>query len=212
MTYQSVFHLAQLSNTQLIVVAKNRTVSEIQHVIDQGANALAFNRVQEAEEKFPHLRFDGQKHLIGHLQRNKVRKAVELFDMIQSVDSLKLLERIERIAGEVGKVQDVLLQVNVAGDGDKFGFHAAELLSCTEQTASFTNICVCGVMTIGFYGATGDQSRQTFEDLVRVFEQIKRQNIFGDSFVEISMGMSGDYELAIECGATMVRVGSGCFE
>lgn len=197
-------------NARLVVVAKYRSIEEIQTAIDAGATDLAFNRVQEAEEKFFQLRFTGRRHLIGHLQKNKVKKAVQLFDIIQSVDSLALAQKIDQEAEKSEKIMSVLLQVNVAEDPDKFGFAAETLWEDREKLLECANIELMGLMTIGRLGESEEETRKTFQELKLL--QKKLQPIFGRGFTELSMGMSGDYSLALEEGATMVRVGSGVFQ
>lgn len=212
-------------NAKLVAIVKNKPVEQIQQVIDAGAQILAFNKVQEAEEKFPQLRFGGQKHLIGHLQTNKVKKAITLFDVIQSVDSVKLAKKIDtevkkqnmkeykdkNTYSQKQKKYPILLQMNIAEDADKFGFSLSEAESNFLEIRSLKNISVRGMMTIGKRFSSNIDTQKIFQKLREFFENIKKKNIFGEDFVEISMGMSGDYNIALEEGATMVRVGGKLF-
>jgi pyridoxal phosphate enzyme (YggS family) len=196
----------------LIAVVKYQPLEKIQQLIDAGANRLAFNRIQEATEEIPRLRFHGKYHLIGHLQKNKVKKAVELFSWIQSVDSLALAEKIDTEAGKIGKRINVLLQVNIATDPDKHGFTKSELLTMAPELARLSHLTICGLMTIGKLDATEQEMEQAFMGLKELRDEIRLQKIFGDEFFHLSMGMSNDYELALKTGATFVRVGSALFK
>ena len=197
-------------NAILVAVVKNRKISEIQEIINAGAEMLAFNRVQEAAEKFPLLQnFHGRKILIGHLQTNKIKKALEIFDEIHSVDSLKIAEKLNAEAKNLEKKISILLQVNVDEDEQKFGFSVEEVLLQAPFLADLENLEIRGLMTIG--KREGDP-RETFSALRALFDQIQKSGIFGTSFCELSMGMSGDFRIALDSRATMVRVGSGLFE
>lgn len=209
MSFSPIASEVDQKNAKLIAVVKNQEIAKIQSIVDMGAKILAFNRVQEAAEKFPLLQnFHGRKIFIGHLQTNKARKALEIFDEIHSVDSLKLAEKLNSEAENIEKKLPVLVQVNVDEDEQKFGFSAQELLETTSVLANFRNLEIRGLMTIG--KREGDP-RETFSALRGLFDQIRESGIFGKSFCELSMGMSGDFRIALDSGATMVRVGSGLF-
>ncbi|MDP2624776.1 MAG: YggS family pyridoxal phosphate-dependent enzyme [Candidatus Peregrinibacteria bacterium] len=201
------------AKTKLVAVTKNRPIAEIEAVIQAGATIIGENRVQEAKEKFPKLTSPVKKHLIGHLQTNKVKHAVELFDMIQSVDSLRLAKRINEEAKKQEKVIPILIQINVANDPNKHGF-AVEDLFCPikEIGTTLPNIKVKGLMAIVPYSDEPESIRPHFKKMKELFDTLKLTNFPGIEMEEISMGMSNDYELAIEEGATMVRIGRALFE
>jgi len=194
---------------KLIVVAKNREIAEIQAIIKQGANNLAFNRIQEAKQKFAELNFVGKKHLIGHLQRNKAKIAVQMFDLIHSLDSWRLAEKLNQEAAKIDKIQAVLLQVNISADTDKFGFSSNEINKLTKEFDKLSNLKIRGLMTIGRLNANQQEKQADFTAMNKLVNKL--QPIFGNDFTELSMGMSNDFELALNCGATMVRVGRNCF-
>ena len=193
--------VAAYSPAHLVVVAKNRDIAEIQRVIYAGATALAFNRVQEAAEKFPALKFNGSRHLIGHLQRNKAAAAVRLFDCIESIDSLRIATAVNRAAAQADTIQSVLLQVNTAADPAKYGFAATELPAAYAQIRALPALRVDGLMTIG---KLNTDPTATFIKLRQLADELDLH--------EVSMGMSNDYHIALACGATIVRVGTACFK
>ena len=205
MSFQKISKIAAAKNAKLVVVAKNREIAEIQKIVDAGAKFLAFNRVAEAAEKFPKIKnFRGKKVLIGHLQKNKIKKAIEIFDEIHSVDS-EILAR--KIAEKSPRKMPILFQINVDRDENKFGFLPEDFEKSAKNLAKIENLKIRGVMTIG---KKKKNPRETFENLKKIFDKTKK--IFGDDFTEISMGMSGDFEIALECGATQIRVGSAIFK
>lgn len=210
--FQQITQTALSHSARLVVVAKNQSIEAIQNIIDQGANILAFNRVQEAEEKFAQLKFTEEKHLIGHLQKNKAKKAVALFDMIQSVDSFELAKKIDAEAEKMEKIMPVLLQVNTAEDEQKFGFSEEEIKKIAPEIVKLKHIDVHGLMTIGEFGVSEEETQQTFQKLKNLFEHFRSLETFGEFFQELSMGMSDDYSLALQEGATMIRVGRKVFD
>jgi pyridoxal phosphate enzyme (YggS family) len=167
------------------------------------------NRVQELSEKVPALSQDIEWHLIGHLQGNKVSKAVELADLIHSVDSEKLLRRIDRIAGELGKRQKILLELNISGEQSKFGETADAAASLVSLALSLPNIDLQGFMTMAPFGAEECELRKVFSTLREFRNNMEKE--FNVSLPELSMGMSSDYEYAIAEGATIVRIGTAIF-
>ncbi len=196
---------------QLVVISKTRTVSEITEAIQSGVRILGENRVQEASEKRPHIAIPVQWHLVGHLQRNKVKKALELFDLIHSLDSLSLTEELDRRALERGKPVDVLVQVYTSGESSKFGIAPRDTLPFLEQIAHRKGIVVRGLMTIGLFDADVDKVRPCFERLRRLKEEVERQSIPTIRMDVLSMGMTNDFEIAIQEGSNMVRIGTGIF-
>lgn len=199
------------AGAELVAVVKQRGPAEIQALINRGATLIGFGTVQDAEEKLPQLQFGGKTHLIGHLQKNKARKALELFDVIQSVDSLELAQRLDRIAGETGKLATVFLQVNISRDPHKFGFDPEKFPQQLAELAALAHLNIGGLMMIGRADVASAVTRQDFAACKSLFDSIKKQGVFGNAFQHLSMGMSDDYRLALAAGATMVRIGSALF-
>jgi pyridoxal phosphate enzyme (YggS family) len=196
----------------IVAVTKTQPVERIREAVNAGLTVLGENRVQEAAEKVPALAgMPVEWHLIGHLQTNKVKQAVALFSLIQSVDSLKLAAEIDRQARLAGKVQDVLLQINVAGEESKFGIDPADAVSLTSALEALPNIRLCGLMTIAPFFAEAEQTRPIFRQTKQLFDQLKQSVAKPEQFCRLSMGMTHDYAVAIEEGANMIRVGSGIF-
>ena len=187
----------------LIGVSKTVTAERIRLGVEAGLTALGENRVQEAREKIKILGRPVPWHLIGHLQTNKVRDALELFDLIHSLDRLELAREIERRAGDPGHVVDTLLEVNVAGEPSKTGFAPDAVGPALEAIGGMTHLRVRGLMAIPPIVERAEDSRGWFQALRRLAER--------HGLKELSMGMSADFEVAIEEGATMVRVGTAIF-
>jgi PLP dependent protein len=196
-------------SVQLVAVTKTHPVDVIQKAIDAGQLIFGENRVQEARAKIPELSSRVQWHLIGHLQSNKVRVGLPLFQLIHGVDSVELLADIDRIAAELGLFPRVLLQVNVAGEASKFGFSPANLLEQIESIAAFKRANIEGLMTIPPLAPSAEHSRRYFVALRELRDRLARDS--GFALPELSMGMSGDYQVAIAEGATIVRVGTAIF-
>lgn len=198
-------------NVFLLPVSKTKSYDAIMSVYSEGARVFGENRVQEVERKFPspEERPDGMKvYLIGQLQKNKVRKAVYLFDRIESVDSLELLSLIDKESAKIGKKMDVLLEYNSSKEENKSGFRSSdELLLALRESVKMENISVIGIMTIGPLTDDPQLIRNAFKDTKALFGKasaIKDQSV-------LSMGMSSDYLIAIEEGSTEVRIGSAIF-
>ena len=193
----------------LVAVTKNHGVDLMKVAIDCGVKNIGENRVQEASEKFPLLNLDGvTKHLIGHLQTNKVKSAVKLFDVIQSVDSEKLATAIDGAALSIGKVQDVLIQVNVAKEDSKFGVYEENLPPLIEKVDTLKNLRLRGLMMIAPNFDDVEKCRPLFREMKRIFDELKRTRT---NFDLLSMGMTHDYKIAVEEGANVVRVGTAIF-
>ncbi len=195
---------------RLLAVGKTQPAWCIGEALEAGLTVFGENYVQEAEEKiraFPAAEW----HLIGKLQRNKVKKAVALFSWIQTVDSLGLLSEISRRAGEAGKVVPVLLEVNLAGEGSKAGTAPEELPALIEAAPGFPGIRLRGLMAIPPWTEDPEESRPYFKRLRELFEEFAPWGGAGPGWTELSMGMSNDFEAAIEEGATMIRVGTAIF-
>ncbi len=198
----------------LVAVSKTKPSAMIREAYDSGHRIFGENRVQEMTDKAAELPDDIQWHAIGHLQRNKVKDIVPFVSMIHAVDSLRLLKEINKQAKKVDRVIPCLLQFHIAEESSKYGLsmeEATEILT-GESFAVMENVSIQGVMGMATFTDNMEQVRNEFKTLKRIFDQLKAET-FQDSevFKEISMGMSGDYEIAIEEGSTMVRIGSTLF-
>jgi hypothetical protein len=194
-----------------VVVTKNVDPVRIKEAVDAGATILGENRVQEAKEKIEKLGTVVSWHLIGRLQANKAKYAVKLFDLIHSVDSPELAAEIDKQAAKIGKVQNVLVEVNIAGEASKAGMAVKNAPALVREIARHSNITIQGLMTIPPFSEKPDDSRPYFCVLRELAETMAGENIPNAAMKELSMGMSGDFEVAIEEGATMVRVGTSIF-
>lgn len=195
----------------LITVTKTVDCGRIQEAIDAGADTLGENRVQEILEKFNKLPRENSFHLIGHLQTNKVKYIIDKVELIHSLDSVELAKEIEKRAAAIGKIQQVLVQVNISGEESKFGIMPAECLEFCAYLNTLAHIRVRGLMTMAPLGAEETQLRQIFSGLRKLSLNIAAQKLSNIEMAELSMGMSGDFEIAVEEGATMVRIGTGIF-
>lgn len=193
----------------MLAVSKTQPPEVIREAYDAGQLLFGENRVQEAKAKMPDLPEKLRWHLIGHLQSNKIRQALPLFEMIHGVDSIELVGDIQRIAGDLGLFPRVLLQVNVAGESSKFGFAPEKLVSLVEQIARADRVQVEGLMTIPPLAANPENSRKYFARLRQLRDRLEKE--FRLPLPHLSMGMSGDYRVAVEEGATLVRVGTAIF-
>lgn len=200
-----------LSEVTLIAVSKTKPVELLQEAYAAGARCFGENKVQEIMDKYPVLPKDIDWHMIGHLQRNKVKYIVDKVALIHSVDSLRLAETIEQEAAKHDVVVPILLEVNVAGEESKFGLAPSEVLPLIEQITGFEHIQIKGLMTIAPYVEDPEENRPVFRELKKLSVDIKEKNINNVTMNVLSMGMTGDYQVAIEEGATMVRVGTGIF-
>jgi hypothetical protein len=201
--------LEKIGDRKLICVTKTIEPERINKAIQAGATIIGENRVQEYEDKREEI-LPCETHLIGHLQTNKVKKAVEFFDVIQSVDSLKVINNIDSRAGDIDKVQRVFLQVNIGNEPQKHGFRLDRIKEVIKEIRSLQNIRVEGLMCIPPF-VPAEQTRPYFQKMKALFDEMKQENRGNIDIQELSMGMSNDYMVAIEEGATMVRVGSAIF-
>lgn len=195
----------------LIAVSKTKPVSMLKEAYDAGARCFGENKVQEIMDKHPQLPEDIQWHMIGHLQRNKVKYIVDKVSMIHSVDSLRLAQTIEQEAAKHNVCVPVLLEVNVAQEESKFGLKMDEVLPLIDTIADFPHIKVQGLMTIAPYVENAEDNRDFFRQLKKLSVDIEAKNINNVSMSVLSMGITGDYQVAVQEGATMVRVGTGIF-
>ncbi|HIV16604.1 MAG TPA: YggS family pyridoxal phosphate-dependent enzyme [Candidatus Alectryocaccobium stercorigallinarum] len=195
----------------LIAVSKTKPVSDIEEIYALGQRQFGENKVQELMDKEPQLPDDVDWHLIGHLQSNKVKYIVGKVKMIHSVDSVKLAETISKEAVKHGTDENILIEVNVAGEESKFGVSPDETLSLVEKIAPLPNIHIRGLMTIAPFVSDPEENRPVFRKLKQLSVDIVSKNIDNVSMSVLSMGMTNDYMTAIEEGATHVRVGTAIF-
>ncbi|MBU1998387.1 MAG: YggS family pyridoxal phosphate-dependent enzyme [Candidatus Omnitrophota bacterium] len=202
----------------LVAVSKNRTIDEIKEAVACGIHNIGENRVQEALLKYKELStVDSRQsalkwHMVGHLQRNKVRDAVKIFDLIHSVDSLKLAQEINKESCRIGKIQEILIEVNTSGEPGKFGIKPQELSELLKEVGGFNNIKVSGLMTIAPLVDDPQKVRPYFRALKELRDKINSLSLITYPLTLLSMGMSNDFEVAIEEGADMVRIGQAIFE
>ncbi|MBA4698759.1 MAG: YggS family pyridoxal phosphate-dependent enzyme [Ruminococcus sp.] len=195
----------------LIAVSKTNPVPVLEEAYGLGVRVFGENKVQEFTGKYEVLPKDICWHLIGHLQTNKVKYIIDKAALIHSVDSLKLAETIEREAAKKNCVAKILVEVNVAEEESKFGLKVDEVIPFIEKISVFEHIKVCGLMTIAPFVENPEDNRPVFSNLQKLSVDIKEKNIDNINVSILSMGMTNDYEVAIEEGATMVRVGTGIF-
>lgn len=195
----------------LIAVSKTKPVPMLQEIYDLGIREFGENKVQELVDKYDQLPSDIHWHLIGHLQRNKVKYIVDKVAMIHSVDSVRLAETIEKEAAKKDCIVKILLEVNVAGEESKFGLRPDEVLQTVEEISTFPHVRIEGLMTIAPFVDDPEENRVHFEKLRQLSVDIASKNIDNVNVTMLSMGMTNDYSVAIEEGATFVRVGTGIF-
>ncbi len=199
----------------VVAVSKTRSVEEIKAVVGCGARMIGENRIQEAREKFgPDAELSERAfelHMIGHLQRNKAKTAVELFDLIHSVDSIRIAEAIAAEAERLGKRQRVLIEVNSSGEEQKYGFPPERVVDAAAEISGLRHLELAGLMTVGPLTDDEREIRRAFAATYRLFMQVRDALQQPEGFRELSMGMSGDYEIAIAEGSTMVRIGTAIF-
>lgn len=195
----------------LIAVSKTKPVSMLQEAYDTGCRDFGENKVQELVDKYEQLPKDIRWHMIGHLQRNKVKYIVDKVYMIHSVDSLRLAEEISKEAVKKGVTVSILLEVNVAQEETKFGASTQDVAALAEEIAKLPNIVIKGLMTIAPNVLNAEENREVFRKLKQIAVDITQKNIDNINMGELSMGMTGDYEVAVMEGATYVRVGTGIF-
>lgn len=195
----------------LIAVSKTKPLSMLQEAYRAGARDFGENKVQEILEKYPEMPEDARFHMIGHLQTNKVKQVVGKAVLIHSVDSLHLAEKIEQEAAKRDLTADILLEVNVAREESKFGLMLEEVIPLLEEVKNLPHVRVRGLMTIAPNVENPEENRKHFKKLYQLYVDIKSKNIDNGTMSVLSMGMTGDFEVAVEEGATMIRVGTGIF-
>lgn len=200
-----------VDDVTLIAVSKTKPLEDLREAYEAGARDFGENKVQELVDKIPEMPKDVRWHMIGHLQRNKVKYIVDKVYMIHGVDSLRLAEEISKEAVKKAVVVKILMEVNVAEEESKFGITVDDAPELAEEISKLPGISLQGLMTIAPYVANPEENREIFAKLRQLAVDISRKNIDNISMNVLSMGMTGDYQVAIEEGATYVRVGTGIF-
>lgn len=200
-----------VEDVTLIAVSKTKPLSMLEEAYEAGARDFGENKVQEIIEKRPAMPEDARFHMIGHLQRNKVKQVLPHTVLIHSVDSLRLAEQIDQEAKKLGITAKILLEVNVAKEESKFGIMPEDVFEMVEQIAAFSHLRIEGLMTIAPFVEDPEVNRPVFRKLYQLSVDIKKKNIDNVGMSVLSMGMTGDYQVAVEEGATMIRVGTGIF-
>jgi PLP dependent protein len=198
-----------VDDIELVAVSKTHDVSRVREAVEAGQQLFGESRVQEARVKIPDLPSNLRWHFIGHLQRNKIRHALPLFELFHGIDSLDLAQDMDRISDEEGVRPRVLVEVNVAGEGSKFGFKPDQLQRDMESLLELPRVTVEGLMTIPPLAPEAEASRQFFVRLRELRDQLEKQ--FQLNLPNLSMGMTNDFTIAIEEGATLIRVGTAIF-
>jgi len=186
-------------------------MGQIEEAINAGVKIIGENRVQDAKEKYQILTAGIEWHLIGHLQTNKVKYAVEIFNCIHSVDSIKLAKEIDKYSLQFGKITNILVEVNVSGEETKYGIKSEEVETFLKEISEFPRIRIRGLMTIAPIVEDKEEVRPYFRKLREISKEIENRNIKNVEMKYLSMGMTEDFEIAIEEGANMVRIGRGIF-
>lgn len=195
----------------LIAVSKTKPIPMLETIYRAGIREFGENKVQELCEKADNLNSDIHWHMIGHLQRNKVKQVIQKACLIHSVDSLRLAEQIELEASKCNRIIPILVEVNVAQEETKYGISLSETLEFIQKIADFAHIRVKGLMTSAPYVSNSEENREYFKNLFQLYIDIQKKNIDNVDMEILSMGMTNDYEIAIEEGATHIRVGTGVF-
>jgi pyridoxal phosphate enzyme (YggS family) len=199
-------------SVRLVAVSKTIPAGTVKEAIESGVRILGENYVQEAREKFDALiQYPVSWHFIGHLQSNKTKYAVRLFDLIHSVDSLKLARELDKQAKKVDKIQQILVQVNISEEDTKSGITADEAPRLISEISELENLSIRGLMTMPPYFYQPEKVKPFFAALRKLRDQVKERSLTNVSMEELSMGMTGDFEVAIEEGATLVRIGTAIF-
>jgi len=192
-----------------VAVSKTFPAEAVEAAVAAGATDIGESRIQEAAPKIDQLGAIARWHLIGHLQSNKAKKAVRYFDLIQSIDSVGLAEKVSEEAVRINKIIDCLIEMNSSGEESKFGFQPEETMPAADKIITLPGINLCGLMTIGPWTTNVGCIKKAFDFTRQTFDNMQTQ--LGMGITVLSMGMSSDHELAVECGSTMVRVGTAIF-
>jgi len=195
----------------LVAVTKTVEADRIEEAIAAGVNIIGESRVREAKEKYRKVESRIIWHLVGHLQRNKAKDAVKIFDLIHSVDSAELAKEIDKQAKKIGKIQKILVEANVSGEESKYGLNPEGVITFLQEVSGFPNIKVEGLMTMAPFYENPEDCRPCFRKLKELVEEVKTKNIKNVEMTYLSIGMSNDFEVAIEEGSNMVRIGRAIF-
>jgi len=196
---------------ELVAAAKTKTPDEIKEAVEAGVRIIGENYVQEAIEAFRHIGHSVQWHFIGHLQKNKVKKAVEIFDLIETLDSVEIGQEIDKRCASAGKIMPVLIEINSGREPQKFGVFPEKAEPLILELANLNNIKVAGLMTMGPLEGDPEDARPYFRETKRVFDEIKARTVPGAEMKFLSMGMTNSYRVAVEEGANLVRIGTKIF-
>ncbi|WP_333695090.1 YggS family pyridoxal phosphate-dependent enzyme [Flavobacterium sp.] len=201
------------SHVTLVAVSKTKPIADLMEAYHAGQRIFGENKIQEMTEKWEQMPKDIQWHMIGHVQSNKVKYMIPYVSLIHGVDSLKLLKEINRLAAKWKRTVDCLLQIHIAEEDTKFGLDEKELYEIlnSEELKTFENIRIVGLMGMATFTDNQEQIKREFLHLKSIFDQYNQLNTANCQLTTLSMGMSGDYQLAIECGSTMIRIGSSIF-
>ena len=199
------------ASIKLVAISKTKPVNLIMEAIDAGITDIGENRVQEARSKYSLLDHPVKWHLVGHLQTNKVKQALQIFDLVHSVDSVRLLAEIDRRSCQLNRQTDTLVEVNTSGEESKYGLQPNEVLGFMESALKYSHVRIKGLMTIGRFVPEPEEVRPSFTLLRRLKEKIDRLGYPNIQMKYLSMGMTNDFEVAIEEGANMIRIGSAIF-
>ena len=195
----------------LLAAAKTRTVAEVKAAYEGGIRFFGHNYVREAQAMLEEVDFKAEWHMIGHLQRNKAKDAINIFDMIETLDSIKLAEELEKRCASADRIMDVLIEINSGAEDEKSGILPEELHPLAEATARMQHLHLCGLMTMGPLTDEPARARPYFVKTRKLFDALKSSNFPGVDMQVLSMGMSGSYRVAIEEGSTLVRLGTAIF-
>lgn len=201
------------SHVTLVAVSKTKPVADLMEAYHAGQRIFGENKIQEMSEKWEQMPKDIQWHMIGHVQSNKVKYMIPYVSLIHGVDSLKLLKEINRLAAKWKRTVDCLLQIHIAEEDTKFGLDEKEIheILNSEELKTFENIRIVGLMGMATFTENQEQIKREFLHLKTIFDQYNQLQTDNCQLTTLSMGMSGDYQLAIECGSTMIRIGSSIF-
>ena len=199
------------AGVQLVAAAKTRTVAEILKAIQAGLTIIGHNYVQEAERAFETIGPEAKWHMIGHLQSNKAKKAVRIFDMIETVDSLKLAKAIDKACRNINKSMPVLIEINSGEEPQKAGVIPSDAVSLVKEISELANLRIMGLMTMGPFSGDPEDARPYFQKTRQLFKDIEMANLPGIEMKYLSMGMSNSYRVALEEGANLVRIGTRIF-
>jgi len=196
---------------ELVVVTKTVVGDRIKRAIECGVGSIGENRVHEALAKQAEIGRSVKWHMVGHLQSRKVREAVKLFDMVQSVESLSTARALQKRCSEIGSIMPVLIEVNTSGEEQKYGVSPDDAESLIQEVAGMSNVRIHGLMTMAAFVPDPEEARPSFRRLRELGERLRERDIEGARFDVLSMGMTNDFEVAIEEGSTMLRIGTAVF-